>query len=247
MADQFDKKRSVRERYGSFANNSEPDHTGSLLDAEGRTSPEKIGYTEAEIESIPDGANTMLGCGTPLHYVDLEPGMTVLDLGCGGGIDCFLASGKVGESGKVIGIDMTPEMINRARRNAEEGNFINIEFMEGEAEELPLNDGTVDVIVSNCVFNLIEDKGAAFREAFRVLKIGGCVCFSDIVNTSEVPASLRKLPKAYTACLSGAVTPDRYRQLLSEAGFVDIETPVLRDWPFFKSFATIQVKAWKSK
>lgn len=182
-----------------------------------------IGYTEEEMGSVPDGANLGLGCGNPIALASLAEGETVLDLGSGAGFDCFLAANKVGQSGKVIGVDMTPEMLEKARENAEKGSYRNVEFRLGEIENLPTADNSVDVIISNCVINLSPDKKRVFREAFRVLKPGGRLMVSDIVLLKELPDFIRNSIAAYVGCISGALMKNDYLDAISGAGFQEVQ------------------------
>jgi len=170
-----------------------------------------IGYTEEELKAVPEGANLGLGCGNPVALASLREGETVLDLGSGAGFDCFLAAGKVGENGKVIGVDMTPEMLEKARENARKGNYANVEFRLGEIENLPAANNSVDVVISNCVINLAPDKRKVFTEAFRVLKPGGRLMISDMVLLKELPDFIKNSIEAYIGCLSGAIMRDEYR------------------------------------
>jgi len=188
---------------------------GSLPDDVGL----QIGYGEDELKTVPEGANLGLGCGNPTAIAALREGETVLDLGSGAGFDCFLAAAKVGPSGRVIGVDMTPEMIAKAQENAIKGGYANTEFRFGEIENLPVEDSSVDVIVSNCVINLSPDKPKVFKEAFRVLKPGGRFIVSDIVLTAELPEFIRNSMDAYVACLSGAVLKREYLAGIRTAGF----------------------------
>ncbi|MDP6547033.1 MAG: arsenite methyltransferase [Phycisphaerae bacterium] len=181
-----------------------------------------IGYSQDETSSLPEGANLGLGCGNPQAIASLQPGETVVDLGSGGGIDCFLAAKQVSESGKVIGVDMTPEMIDRARENARNADTPNVEFRLGEIEHLPLADATVDVIMSNCVINLSPDKPAVFSEAFRILKPGGRLAISDIVATAPLPDEIRENIELHVGCVAGAATIDETRSMLTAAGFEQI-------------------------
>jgi len=182
----------------------------------------KIGYTEEDLKSVPEGSNLGLGCGNPVALASLKEGETVLDLGAGAGFDCFLAAKKVGEKGKVIGVDMTPEMVEKAREIAERGGYGNVEFRLGEIESLPVADVSVDVIISNCVINLAPDKRKVFKEAFRSLKPGGRLMISDIVILKELPEVIKKSVEAYVGCVSGAVIKDEYLRLIEEAGFQNV-------------------------
>ena len=182
----------------------------------------RIGYSMEELKTVPEGANLGLGCGNPVALASLRKGETVLDLGSGAGFDCFLASNQVGKDGKVIGVDMTPEMVKKARENATKGNYRNVEFKLGEIEKLPVSDSLVDVIISNCVINLSPNKGKVFQEAFRVLKPGGRLMISDIVLLKELPAPIKQSVEAYIGCVAGAVLKDEYLQKIEGAGFKNV-------------------------
>ncbi len=181
-----------------------------------------IGYTEEELEAVPEGANLGLGCGNPVALASLQEGDMVLDLGSGAGFDCFLAASRVGEKGRVIGVDMTPEMLEKARENARKGDYGNVEFRLGEIENLPAADNSVDVVISNCVINLSPDKRRVFAETFRVLRPGGSLMVSDIVLLKELPDSVKNSIEAYVGCLSGALMKELYIGCIREAGFQDI-------------------------
>ena len=196
----------------------------------------KIGYSEEELEAAPEGANLGLGCGNPVALASLREGETVLDLGSGAGFDCFLAAASVGQSGKVIGVDMTPEMVEKARENARKGNYGNVEFRLGEIEKLPVNDNFVDLIMSNCVINLSPDKAKVFQEAFRVLKPGGRMMISDIVLLRELPKFIKESVEAYVGCVSGAILKDEYLAKIKAAGFE--ETGVIDESIFPVEFIT---------
>ena len=216
-------RRQVREAYGAIAVSSidcgcAPGCCGPSMDALSSA----IGYSAADLAAAPEGANLGLGCGNPQAIAALRPGETVLDLGSGAGFDCFLAARQVGEGGRVIGVDMTPDMLSRARANAVKGGFDNVEFRLGEIEHLPVADACVDVILSNCVINLSPDKGQVFREAFRVLRPGGRLALSDTVALAPLPEALRDDPVLYTGCIAGAPGIDELRSWLAEAGFVDV-------------------------
>jgi len=181
-----------------------------------------IGYSGAELGTIPGGANMGLGCGNPTAIASLEEGEVVLDLGSGGGIDCFLAANIVGKTGRVIGVDMTPEMLEKARENARKSGYENVEFRLGEIENLPAADNSIDVVISNCVINLSPDKGRVYKEAHRVLKPGGRVMVSDIVLTRELPEDIKNSIAAYTECVAGAYLKEDYLATIAEAGFDDV-------------------------
>jgi SAM-dependent methyltransferase len=183
----------------------------------------RMGYSAEEVEAVPENANLGLGCGAPLHHARPQPGEAVLDLGSGAGFDAFLAAQAVGSEGKVIGVDMTPEMLAQARVNAEAGGYDNVEFRQGLIEAMPVEDGEVDVIISNCVINLSPDKAAVFREAYRVLSPGGRVAVSDIVLTAPLPEAIAESIAAYVGCVAGASLLDDYIGFLRDAGFEDIE------------------------
>lgn len=182
----------------------------------------KMGYTQEELTSIPNGANMGLSCGNPQAIANLKPGEVVVDLGSGGGFDCFLAAPKVGKTGRVIGIDMTPEMISKARRNAEKPGFEQVEFRLGEIEHMPVADNTAHIIISNCVINLSPNKAQVLNEAFRILKPGGRLAISDVVLTAALPESYLSDMNLYSGCISGAISIEEYEALLKEAGFTKI-------------------------
>lgn len=182
-----------------------------------------MGYSDDELTQVPEGANLGLGCGNPVAIASLKTGETVLDLGSGAGFDAFLAVKKVGETGKVIGVDMTDEMLRRARENAKKGGFDNVEFKKGDIENLPLEDEEVDVIISNCVINLAPDKQKVFRETYRVLKSGGRLMVSDVVLTKPLPDELKNDEELLSGCVAGAILKKDYLKLLKKAGFSDIK------------------------
>lgn len=197
----------------------------------------RLGYSEDDRISVPDGADMGLGCGNPRAIASLKAGETVLDLGSGGGFDAFLAAQEVGESGHVIGVDMTPTMLSKARANAEKGLFKQVEFRLGEIEHLPVADNSIDVIISNCVINLSPDKTQVFREMYRVLKPGGRLAISDVVATIELPESMRNDQYLHSACIGGAATIDVLQQIIQDSGFADINIQpmdesreFIRDW-----------------
>jgi SAM-dependent methyltransferase len=183
----------------------------------------KVGYQDMDLNSVPEGANLGLGCGNPVALASLKEGDVVLDLGSGAGFDAFLAAPIVGSSGKVIGVDMTPEMVEKAKANAVKGGFQNVEFRLGEIEELPVSGSEVDVIISNCVINLSPEKAKVFTEAFRVLKPGGRLMVSDLVLLKPLPEIIRQSVEAYVGCIAGAVMKDEYLAAITEAGFRDLK------------------------
>jgi arsenite methyltransferase len=214
-------RKAVRERYAGAAREAAGGACPCCGGAE--THSREMGYTAEDIASLPAGADLGLGCGNPRAIAALRSGEVVLDLGSGGGIDCFLAAAAVGPGGRVIGVDMTPEMISRARANAEKSGHSNVEFRLGEIEHLPVADASVDVVVSNCVINLSPDKPGVLTEAFRVLKPGGRLAVSDVVATAPIPKEVRDDLACYSSCVAGAVTKDDYERLLNAAGFVGVK------------------------
>lgn len=206
-----------------------------------------LGYSESDVQAVPD-ANMGLGCGNPTAFAELKPGDIVLDLGSGGGFDCFLAAQKVGNSGKVIGVDMTPEMVEKAKANAQKYGYSNVEFRHGDIEALPVEDSSVDVIISNCVINLAPDKEKVFREAFRVLKPGGRMYISDMVLLKDLPEELKNDSGLLAGCIAGAVLKEEYLRLLKKAGFsleilnedLDISKRQYEDLPV----ESLKLKAW---
>ncbi len=197
----------------------------------------RLGYSEEELKSAPKGADMGLGCGNPQAIAALRPGETVLDLGSGGGFDCFLAARQVGESGRVIGVDVTPEMVQKSRENAKKGEYPNVEFRLGEIEHLPVADQSVDAIISNCVINLSPDKPSVFQEAFRVLRAGGRLAVADVVATAELPAEIRNDMALLSGCVAGAASINALVEMIEAAGFrearilpKDGSREFIRDW-----------------
>ncbi|HEY8428267.1 MAG TPA: arsenite methyltransferase [Sandaracinaceae bacterium] len=228
---------AVREQYGKIARAPSASCCGAGGCGPGPDASLRLGYSAEDLASVPEGANLGLGCGNPLALAALERGETVLDLGAGGGFDCFLAARQVGPTGHVIGVDMTPEMVAKARENARKLGAHNVEFRLGEIEHLPVADASIDVVLSNCVINLSPDKRAVLREAFRVLKPGGRLAIADVVRLAPLPRELEIDVLALTGCVSGAATADELRAMLEEAGFSDVRIVVreesrdaIRDW-----------------
>jgi arsenite methyltransferase len=215
----------VRRKYAEIAVSSRQCCSTSRCDnedtAEGTFS--MIGDAYSEVAGYMADADLGLGCGIPVEYSGLEPGQTVLDLGSGAGLDVFVARNEVGETGHVIGVDMTPEMIKKARENADKSGFENVEFRLGEIEHLPVISGSVDVVISNCVLNLVPDKQQAFGEIFRVLKPGGHFCISDVVSSQELPDWVKGVAEAYAGCVAGAIPKEQYLQLIQRSGFIRVE------------------------
>ena len=215
-------KKVVREGYARIAKQDSP-CCAPVNPCCGSPLPEeisrKVGYTEDDLNAVPVGANMGLGCGNPVALASLKEGEVVLDLGSGAGFDCFLAANRVGETGRVIGVDMTSEMIEKARRNAQKAGYENVEFRLGEIENLPVADNSVDIVISNCVINLSPDKERVFREAFRVLKPGGRLMVSDLVLLKELPDFIKTSVVSYISCIAGAMKKEEYMGAIRGAGF----------------------------
>jgi SAM-dependent methyltransferase len=230
-------KEMVRARYGGIAAASGTSCcapvASSCCGPEGAASSHdkarRMGYSEAELAAVPDGANLGLGCGNPQAIAGMKPGETVVDLGSGAGFDCFLAAQQVGETGHVVGVDMTHEMLKKARDNAASIGASNVEFRLGELEHLPIADNTADVVISNCVINLVPDKEQVFHEAFRVLKPGGRLAVSDVINTAPLSAELQSDPALLCGCIAGAAPAERVESWLTAAGFVDVRVTTKPD------------------
>ena len=223
MMNEQELKNAVKESYSRVAKNaSSCCSSGCCGSAKPLQISKKIGYTEEQMRNVPAGSNLGLGCGNPIALASIKEGETVLDLGSGAGFDCFLASKIVGPRGKVIGVDMTAEMVAKAKANADHGGYSNVEFRQGEIEALPVEDNSVDVIISNCVINLVPDKEKAFQEAFRVLRPMGRLMVSDIVLLKGLPDFVKQSIEAYVGCIAGAVKKDKYLEAIGSAGFKDV-------------------------
>lgn len=221
-------KEHVKKGYGKIAKIS---NIGNFISANsGCCNPhaivnsvsKKSGYTQEELASAPTESNLGLGCGNPIALAGIKKGETILDLGSGAGFDCFLAAKETGETGRVIGVDITPEMIEKAKLNAQKGNYKNVEFINGDIESLPIADNSIDLVISNCVINLSNQKEQVFKEIYRVLKPGGRMMISDIVQLKELPKAITESYMGYIACLAGSIQKDTYIEIMKKAGFTDI-------------------------
>ena len=251
-------KDHVKKRYGEIAKTECSSCSSSCCASSSCGTPSqyvawKLGYSPGDIESVPEDSVLGLGCGNPVALASLKEGETVLDLGSGGGIDVFLASKKVGPTGKVIGVDMTQEMLDRAKSTASEHGYTNVEFRLGEIEALPVEDEAVDVIISNCVINLAPDKLKVFKEAFRVLKSGGRLMVSDLVTEGELPEDVRKSFDAWAGCIAGALEKGEYLDKIKQAGFKNVKVVSGKPYTIGVSqelkgkITSIQVKAYKNQ
>ncbi len=218
-------RQAVRERYGNIA---ESDNNSCATNSccpggDAKATSVELGYSDSDVNQVPEGANMGLGCGNPRAIASLKAGETVLDLGSGGGFDCFLAVKEVGATGTVIGVDMTSDMVSKARANAERAGYTNVEFRLGEIEHLPVADDVVDVIISNCVINLSPDKAKVFQESYRTLKPGGRLAIADIVAIAELPEPQKNDMKLFTGCMAGASLITEIESMLKGAGFEAID------------------------
>ncbi len=245
---QADKIRNnVRDSYSKVAEaNNQGDCCGTASSCCGVSDDEQInqlistrlGYSEDDLKNVPDGADMGLGCGNPKAIAALQPGEVVVDLGSGGGFDAFLAANEVGKDGHVIGVDMTPEMISKARKNAAKASYTNVEFRLGEIEHLPVADNSVDTIISNCVINLSPHKQQVFNDAYRILKPGGRLAISDVVSSTELPDEIKNDTQLYSACVSGASSIDELEDIMKQAGFKNISiSPKDESREFIKDWA----------
>jgi len=200
----------------------------------------RVGYSDAEMNAVPEGANLGFGCGNPVALASLKEGDIVLDLGSGAGFDAFLSAQRVGKTGRVIGVDMTPEMVAKAQENAKRGNYTNVEFRLGEIEKLPVEDNSIDVIISNCVINLSPDKEKVFKEAYRVLKAGGRLMVSDLVLVKDLPQEIKDSVEAYVGCLAGAIKKEEYLRFIEQAGFQDIKIISESNYPADAMFDNLE-------
>ena len=259
LAPGADPRSVVREKYAAVAEGGSCGCGCCGAEANDEAALAALGYTAEQRAAIPEGADMGLGCGNPIAHAELKPGETVLDLGSGGGIDCFLAAREVGPTGRVIGVDMTPAMIERARANRAKVNATNVEFRLGEIEHLPVADSSVDVIISNCVVNLSPDKLQVFRDALRVLKPGGRLVVSDLVLTRELGDELKRDVDLYVGCVAGASLKNDYLQLMRDAGFRDVSVVQEQGYAVgmenlpaggpereaFSAVTSVKVRAWK--
>ena len=228
-------KKEVRKRYAKVAKTNGSCCASSISCCSAPPSNKQVskmvGYSEEEMATVPEGSNLGLGCGNPTALASLKEGERVLDLGSGAGFDCFLAAKKVGAKGKVIGVDMTPEMLDKARANATKGKYNTVEFRLGEIENLPVADNSIDVIISNCVINLAPNKKRVFEEAFRVLASNGRIMVSDIVLLKPLPKTVQESVEAYAGCIAGAEIKDHYLDDIRKAGFKDIKILEEKTYP----------------
>jgi len=245
-------KEFVRDRYAEIASQGSSCCPSCACPTDLFGQAKTMGYSGQELGSVPEAAVMGLGCGNPTALAELKEGEIVLDLGSGGGLDAFLAARRVGESGQVIGVDITEEMVERARRNASRYGYGNVEFRVGEIENLPLDDDSVDVIISNCVINLSPDKLATFKEAFRVLKAGGRILISDLVTEGELPEDVRRSFEAWAACIAGALEKQEYVDTIRRAGFRDVSVVAQHSYAepgmddrLPEKITSVQVKAYK--
>jgi SAM-dependent methyltransferase len=227
LTSEDDVRKLVRDKYGQIARES----SSCCGDSVRVDDMQKLGYSGAQSQDVPEGANLGLGCGNPLAHADVRVGETVLDLGSGAGIDAFLAAREVGPTGHVIGVDMTPDMIERARANAQRTDVEHVEFRLGEIERLPVDENSVDLVISNCVINLSPDKPRVFGEAFRVLRPGGRLVVSDLTLLRPLPESVKQSVEAYVGCVAGASLKDDYLQYIRDSGFADVEIAEERRYP----------------
>ncbi len=219
-------KRAVREGYARIAKQATSYYASRSCEGCADISEEickKLGYSEEEIQAVPPESNLGLGCGNPVALASLNEGEIVLDMGAGAGFDCFLASARVGPSGKIIGVDITSEMVDKARANARKGGYSNIDFRQGDLENMPVADNYVDVVISNCVINLVPNKKMVFKEAFRVLKPGGRLAVSDVVLQRELPEFVKRSTEAYIGCLAGAIMKEEYLEIIRAVGFQEVK------------------------
>ena len=239
MSEQDDIKKFVREKYAEVAegkiNCCSPEGTSCCGGVDKNIIDLSHGYDRKEVEALPEGSSLGLGCGNPLSFMEIRPGWRVLDLGSGAGVDVFLAAKKVGSSGRGVGLDMTDAMLEKARHNAIVGGFGNVTFEKGEIETMPFPDNSFDLVISNCVINLVPDKRQAYREIRRVLKPGGKFAIADMATRGEMPPDIRKSAEAWAGCVAGAVDLDSCLTLLKEAGFANTEVKYVKEYDFAKT------------
>lgn len=249
MADRQTIIDSVKSKYGAVARTSAPSCCGPCGCGDSVATDISVGYAADELKSVPKGASMGLGCGNPTAFADLKSGEVVLDLGSGGGVDCFLAAQKVGDRGFVIGIDMTEAMIDRSKQNAIAGGYANVNFRLGEIEDLPVDSNTVDAIISNCVINLAPDKSRVFGEMYRVLKPGGRFCVSDVVSKGAIPSQVQEDMERWAGCVAGALDKNDYLRIVQKAGFERIEIRSEVEYDYRKtddfSLASVTVVGYK--
>jgi arsenite methyltransferase len=240
---------SVKSRYGAFARASAPSCCSPCGCEDNAVTDLSLGYAADELKSVPKGASMGLGCGNPTAFADLKPGEVVVDLGSGGGVDCFLAAKKVGERGFVIGVDMTEAMIDRAQQNTIAGGYTNVDFRLGEIEDIPVETSTVDAVISNCVINLAPDKSRVFREMYRILKPGGRFTVSDVVSKGAIPPKVQEDMERWAGCVAGALDKGVYLKIVKDTGFERIEIRSEIEYDFRRteefSLASVTVVGYK--
>lgn len=246
MKQEEEVKEFVKKRYGEIAKNKKTCCSSSCSSSSAFDAALSIDYSEEDLRNIPEASNMGLGCGNPVALASLKEGETVLDLGSGGGIDVFLAAKRVGLKGKAIGIDMTEEMVHKAKVTAKEHGYKNVDFRLGEIESLPVASDSVDVVISNCVINLSPDKGKVFQEAYRVLRPGGRIMISDIVTEGELPEDIGKSLEAWSCCVAGALERSQYLDTIRKAGFENVRIVSQRSGSYRQArISSVQVEGWK--
>lgn len=241
MSDKEEIKKFVREKYTEVAEGKSsccsPEATSCCGGVDQKIIDLSHGYDQKDVDALPEGSSLGLGCGNPLSLVQIQPGWKVLDLGSGAGVDVFLTAMKVGESGAVVGLDMTDAMLDKARNNAKAGGFANVTFEKGEIEKMPFAANSFDLVISNCVINLVPDKGLAYEEIFRVLKPGGRFAIADMATRGVLPEEVRKSAEAWAGCVAGALDLDYYLDLVRKVGFEDVQVKFVKEYDFAKSDA----------
>lgn len=239
MRDSKEIKKIVKNKYGEIARGESsscaPHRTSCCGDSGGDIVNLSYGYDAADLASLPEGAELGLGCGNPINLIEIQPGWKVLDLGSGAGVDVFLAARKVGPDGEVVGLDMTDDMLSRARENVAKGGYKNVRFEQGEIEAMPFPDGSFDLVISNCVINLVPDKSDAYREIFRVLKPGGWFAVADMATRGELDNEIRESAEAWAGCVAGALELDKYLEIVRRVGFAEVEVKHRQEYDYCRT------------